>query len=169
MNDINHNVVVEELIRLFESDLGEFPILHTAIRCLNQQAQDIETHKSMFHNLDQNYSKLEVAYNEEKKISEGLFKSSEYYLGMYERTSEILDEVRCENGKLKAALEAKIDANFSLSVLRSAKWDAVKEFEEKLSHVEGDSVPKIVIKRFMELLLKQYGYYEETEEDGDIY
>lgn len=58
MNDINHNVVVEELIRLFESDLGEFPILHTAIRCLNQQAQEIDTLKAMLKTLEENYTQL---------------------------------------------------------------------------------------------------------------
>lgn len=58
MNDINHNVVVEELIRLFESDLGEFPILHTAIRCLNQQAQEIDTFRAMLKTLEENYTQL---------------------------------------------------------------------------------------------------------------
>jgi phage-related tail protein len=56
--EIDYKVVVEELIRLFESDAGEFPILHTAIRCLNQQAQEIDTLRAMLKTLEENYTQL---------------------------------------------------------------------------------------------------------------
>lgn len=63
--ELDYKVVVEELIRLFESDAGEFPILHTAIRCLNQQAQEIDTLRAMLKTLEENYTQL-AEFSEQK-------------------------------------------------------------------------------------------------------
>lgn len=56
--ELDYKVVVEELIRLFESDTVDLPILHTAIRCLNQQAQEIDTLRAMLKTLEENYTQL---------------------------------------------------------------------------------------------------------------
>lgn len=63
--ELDYKVVVEELIRLFESDAGEFPILHAAIRCLNQQAQEIDTLRAMLKTLEENYTQL-AEFSEQK-------------------------------------------------------------------------------------------------------
>ena len=130
--ELDYKVVVEELIRLFESDAGDLPILHTAIRCLNQQAQEIDTLRAMLKTFEENA----------KKTEDELTKEASYYLGQYERVSEMLEQ--------------RIDANYNLRVLHSAMLDGMKILHDKLI-AETDALDmKIYVDLIYKNLMENY-------------
>ena len=78
-----------------------------------------------------------------------LEKSTSRYLGEYEFVCENYERLMDDYDQLLNKYETKIDANFSLSVLRSAKCDAIKDLKDTII---ANSIPT---NRSLDLLIDQ--------------
>ena len=87
--------------------------------------------------------------SQQHKDIKDLETSNSRYLGEYEFVCENYERLMEDYDQLLNKYEAKIDANFSLSVLRSAKCDAIKDLKDAII---ANSIP---VNRSLDLLINQ--------------
>ena len=63
--ELDYKVIVSKLIKMFENNERDDSVLYDAIRCLNEQAQEIDTLRAMLKTLEENYTQL-AEFSEQK-------------------------------------------------------------------------------------------------------